>query len=64
MALSWHYYGDSYGIKLSMLKEKFFRLYGEYTENSKGSSQSPNPSSSNAQGTSNVESQSNSFMKV
>ena len=54
-------YGDRYGIEL---KEKLFALYGEYTKNSQGSSQSPSPSSNNAQGTLNVESQSNSFMKV
>jgi len=29
-------YGDSYGIELSLLKEKLFALYGEYTKNSKG----------------------------
>jgi len=57
-------YGDSYGIELSLLKEKLFALYGEYTKNSQGSSQSPSPSSNNAQGTLNVESQSNSFMMV
>ena len=57
-------YGDRYGIELSLFKEKLFALYGEYTKNSQGSSQSPYPSSSKAQGTLNMESQSNSFMQV
>ena len=44
-------YGDSYGIELSLFKKKLFALHGEYTRNSQESSQSSNPSFSNAQGT-------------
>jgi len=57
-------YGDGYSIELSLLKNKLFALYDEYTKSFKGLSPSSNPSSSSAQSTLNVESQSNSFMKV
>ena len=57
-------YGDSYDSELSLLKEKLFALYGGYTKNSKGSSSSSNPTFSNAQVSSNVETQSDSFMQV
>jgi len=57
-------YGDGYSIELSLLKNKLFALYDEYIKSFKGSSPSSNPSSSSAQSTLNVESQSNSFMKV
>ncbi|KAJ8424487.1 hypothetical protein Cgig2_000526 [Carnegiea gigantea] len=56
-------YDDSYDIGLRLLKEKLFALYGEYAKSFKGSFISSNPTSSNAQATSNVESQSDSFME-
>ena len=57
-------YGDSYDIELRLLKEKLFALYGECIKSSMGSFRSCDPTSSNAQATSNVEFQSDSFMEV
>ena len=65
--VKWAYtkvYDDSYDIELRLLKEKLFALYGEYAKSSKGLFTSSNPTSSNAQATSNVESQSDSLMEV